>query len=188
MKNNNNSNRSDSKVIAICVFLLFTILFMDSLIPLGVAGGVPYILIVLISLWSPRKQLPIYMAIAGSTFTIFGFFLSPAGGELWKVLTNRSLALFAIWVVAFLSVQRRTMHEENEKALLEIKKLSGLLPICAHCKKIRDDKGYWSNLEAYIEKHSEALFSHGICLECSDKLYGNQDWYIKMKKKKEQKK
>jgi len=43
-------------------------------------------------------------------------------------------------------------------------------------------------LEAYIEKHSEALFSHGICLECSDKLYGNQDWYIKMKKKKEQKK
>ncbi len=45
--------------------------------------------------------------------------------------------------------------------------------------------GYWNNLEAYIEKHSDASFSHGICQECSDELYGNQNWYIKMKKDKE---
>ncbi|MCG8550018.1 MAG: PAS domain-containing protein, partial [Desulfobacterales bacterium] len=71
-----------------------------------------------------------------------------------------------------------------EKALVEIKTLSGLLPICAQCKKIRDDKGYWNTLESYIERHSEASFSHGLCKECSDDLYGDENWYIKMKKRK----
>ncbi len=85
------------------------------------------------------------------------------------------------------------VQTENEKAdliqtlqetLSEVKKLSGLLPICASCKKVRDDKGYWGQIESYIQKHSEAEFSHGMCPECSDKLYGSQDWYIEMKKKK----
>ena len=71
-----------------------------------------------------------------------------------------------------------------ENALNEIRKLSGLLPICSSCKKIRDDKGYWNDLEAYIEKHSDALFTHGMCPECSEKLYGKEKWYVKMKKRK----
>ncbi|MDP2157301.1 MAG: hypothetical protein Q8K68_06300, partial [Nitrospirota bacterium] len=54
-------------------------------------------------------------------------------------------------------------------ALAEVRTLSGMLPICASCKKIRDDKGYWSQLEAYITNHSEAFFSHGICPDCFDK-------------------
>jgi CheY-like chemotaxis protein len=69
-----------------------------------------------------------------------------------------------------------------QQALKKIKKLNGLIPICSSCKKIRDDKGYWNLLEAYIEKHSDAFFSHGICPECSEKLYGKQGWYIKRKK------
>lgn len=69
-----------------------------------------------------------------------------------------------------------------EKALDEIKTLKGIIPICSSCKKIRDDKGYWNILESYIQKYSDASFSHGICPECSDELYGNEDWYIEMKK------
>lgn len=61
---------------------------------------------------------------------------------------------------------------ELQEALDNIKTLKGLVPICANCKKIRDDKGYWNHLELYIEKHSNAQFSHGICGECSEKLYG----------------
>jgi len=57
------------------------------------------------------------------------------------------------------------------KALDEVKTLSGFLPICASCKKIRDDKGYWNQIEAYICEHSEAQFSHGICPECAQNLY-----------------
>ncbi len=75
-----------------------------------------------------------------------------------------------------------------QEALSEIKKLSGLLPICSHCKKIKDDKGYWNNLEEYIQTHSDVSFSHGLCSECSDELYGKEDWYIEMKKEDEQKK
>jgi hypothetical protein len=52
-----------------------------------------------------------------------------------------------------------------------VKSLSGLLPICASCKKIRDDKGYWDQVESYISKHSEATFTHGICPDCIKKWY-----------------
>ncbi len=68
-------------------------------------------------------------------------------------------------------------NQKLEKSLNEVKKLSGLLPICSHCKKIRDDKGYWNQIEEYIQKHSEAQFSHGICKECAKKHYPDLDLY-----------
>ena len=66
-------------------------------------------------------------------------------------------------------LQQKTM--ELQDALGKVKLLSGYLPICASCKKIRDDKGYWQAVENYISSHSEAKFSHGICPECIKKLY-----------------
>ncbi|MBF0506486.1 MAG: response regulator [Nitrospirae bacterium] len=72
----------------------------------------------------------------------------------------------------------RKYTEEREKLILElqaslekVKLLSGMLPICASCKKIRDDKGYWEQIEIYITEHSEALFTHAICPDCAKKLY-----------------
>jgi|LQYC01.1.fsa_nt_gi PAS domain S-box len=74
--------------------------------------------------------------------------------------------------------ERKNAEEEREKligelsvSLEKVKTLSGLLPICASCKKIRDDKGYWHQIEAYIRDHSDVEFSHGICTECMKKLY-----------------
>jgi len=60
---------------------------------------------------------------------------------------------------------------ELKQTMARVDTLSGLLPICANCKKIRDDKGYWNRLEAYIQDHSEAEFTHGICPECIKTLY-----------------
>lgn len=68
-------------------------------------------------------------------------------------------------------------NRKLEKSLKEVKTLSGLLPICSHCKKIRDDKGYWTQIESYIHEHSEAKFSHGICQECAKKYYPDFDSY-----------
>ena len=68
----------------------------------------------------------------------------------------------------------RRLQEESDKlkqALAKVKRLSGMLPICASCKKIRDDSGYWNQIEEYIESNSDAEFSHGICPECARKLY-----------------
>jgi len=59
--------------------------------------------------------------------------------------------------------ERKKLIKKLQEAFENIKTLSGLLPICAHCKKIRDDKGYWNNLEGYIQTHSDAKFSHGMC-------------------------
>jgi hypothetical protein len=67
--------------------------------------------------------------------------------------------------------QREKLILELQKALSEIKTLSGLLPICASCKKNRDDKGYWKQIESYIKEHSEAEFSHSICPNCTKLLY-----------------
>ncbi len=72
----------------------------------------------------------------------------------------------------------RDLRDTNlrlEKTIKEKITLRGLLPICAHCKKIRDDKGYWTHLESYIETHSEADFSHSICPECAKIYYPGVD-------------
>jgi hypothetical protein len=62
--------------------------------------------------------------------------------------------------------QQQTLISQLEEALAEIKTLKGCIPICASCKKIRDDEGYWNQLEAYISKHTDATFTHGICPTC----------------------
>ena len=74
--------------------------------------------------------------------------------------------------------KRRQIEADREKlilnlreALAEVKLLSGFLPICTSCKKIRDDKGYWNQIENYISTHSDVIFSHGVCPECARKLY-----------------
>jgi PAS domain S-box-containing protein len=66
---------------------------------------------------------------------------------------------------------REKLISELKEALHRVKTLSGMLPICSSCKNIRDDKGYWTQIEAYIRDHSEAEFTHGICPECMKKLY-----------------
>jgi len=63
------------------------------------------------------------------------------------------------------------MVDELESALSEVKTLKGFIPICSSCKKVRDDGGFWNQVEAYIRKHSEAEFSHSICPDCAKKLY-----------------
>jgi tetratricopeptide (TPR) repeat protein len=70
------------------------------------------------------------------------------------------------------NIELTKTNEELRNAVLQIKKLQGMLPICSHCKKIRDDTGYWEQIESYISKNSETVFSHGICPDCLKKLYG----------------
>ena len=171
-------DRAAFGIIAACGLLMIMIFLLDLAIPLGVAMGVPYIAVVLISLWSPHKGFTVLVAVIASVFTMAAFFFKPQVAEMWKVVFNRALALFAIWVTATLGLQRKMTEEKREKALLdreraleEARVLRGLLPICSSCKRIRDDQGYWTQLEQYISAHSDADFTHGICPECIEKLY-----------------
>ncbi|WDP84826.1 MAG: hypothetical protein HUN05_06410 [Desulfobacter sp.] len=95
-----------------------------------------------------------------------------------------AMAVFACrrWLESqrFLSV----LEERNkalEKALEEIDYLKGILPICCSCKKIRDHKGDWQSVEACIEDHSKARFSHSMCPDCLEAHYGDEPWYKKDK-------
>jgi DNA-binding NtrC family response regulator len=79
------------------------------------------------------------------------------------------------------AIKRKQAEEERDRlirdlqqALAHVKTLSGLLPICAACKKIRDDSGYWNQIEAYLREHSQAEFTHSICPDCLEKLYGEE--------------
>lgn len=170
--------RNNHRLCIACALIAVLILAMDLSVPLGVAMGVPYIAVVLLSLWSPDKRFTIATAVVTSIFTTGAFWIKPEVGEMWKVVANRALALSAIWVTAWLGLQRKDVEAKREKALAEREKaledvriLRGLLPICASCKKIRNDEGYWINLEQYISEHSEADFTHGICEDCARTLY-----------------
>lgn len=76
-------------------------------------------------------------------------------------------------------LMRVRTHVELKLAREEIKTLKGILPICVSCKKIRDDQGFWNQVESYISKRTDAAFSHGLCPECEKTLYGDSEWYQK---------
>jgi DNA-binding response OmpR family regulator len=81
--------------------------------------------------------------------------------------------------IYLLQKELRQKNRELEVALSQVKRLSGLLPICASCKKIRDDQGYWQDVAVYIQDHSEAELSHGLCADCAKRLYPElfeDDW------------
>jgi GAF domain-containing protein len=96
-----------------------------------------------------------------------------------RTWSEELIALLKIAGVVFGSaIERKRSEEERSRLIFELQEslarvrtLSGMLPICASCKKIRDDKGYWNQIETYIKDHSEAEFTHGICPECAARLY-----------------
>jgi PAS domain S-box-containing protein len=112
-------------------------------------------------------------------------YLKKGGEALWGSLiveriddSTTGQMLFVLGMLEDISERRRSVEErermidELKESLANVKTLRGLVPICASCKKIRDDKGYWSQVEVYVRDHSEAEFSHGICPDCMKKLYG----------------
>jgi AmiR/NasT family two-component response regulator len=122
---------------------------------------------------------PIVMLTAYETPTLVErASLAGVGAYLVKPPRARELERAIIIAMARFDdlMKLRRLNEELQAALAKVKMLSGLLPICASCKKIRDDKGYWQQVEVYIQAHSEAEFTHGFCPDCLAKLY--PDYYL----------
>jgi hypothetical protein len=108
-----------------------------------------------------------------------------AGGNAYGTdAIDLPVALLVVSVMAYALEFLRERHyaehirerERLQKALAEVKELSGLLPICARCKRIRDDKGYWSQVEEYIARRTDARFTHSVCPDCGQKIYGEM-WH-----------
>ncbi len=164
---NKNNSQWFSWILLLCIVLIIGTFLIDVSVPLGVAGGVPYVAPVLLAGFFPRKFALFTVGIICSLLTMGGMLYSPDINVFtWKVFANRCLALFAIWVTVFLCYKQNQLRDQREEAYKRIRTLEGIIPICMGCKKIRDVGGIWQRLELYIMQHSEANFSHGYCPEC----------------------
>lgn len=118
-------DRKQAGLIVLVVILTVLIFAIDLNTPSGIASGVPYIILVFIGMWLRKRYHVYFLAVLGSVLTVIGFFWSSEGGVLWMVLFNRGLALFAIWVTAFLLIRIKKGHEHIEK-LARTDHLTGL--------------------------------------------------------------
>lgn len=125
--------KTSVQLILISIALAAGIFILDVSLPQGVAGAVPYVGLVLVSLWSPKQRFTLQVAIASTILAMTGFFLSPPGsGAMWVVLFNRFLALFAIWVTVVLSLHRKNMEEEREKLIEKLSTANAELSDFSH--------------------------------------------------------
>lgn len=187
------------KSVPIAVLMTFAIFMVDLFTPLWYDVWVLY-LIPLFFMYQSSKRPYVYSAIVTLLIAAGLFLASPDSTPLMHSAVNRITGIFGGWGVSMLlmrlkqlhvsllqshnelenRVEERTVEKEKlivelRKALANVKQLSGLLPICASCKRIRDDKGYWTQIESYIHEHSEAEFTHGICPECAEEAFKEVD-------------
>ncbi len=142
-----------------------------------------YILPVLLAAWMAGWRWAVALALVN---TIVWSVVDHLGGHIhlnafyavWEFLVHALVYLLVAAIVGGLRVamaRQRALNMELSQALEEVGELKGLLPVCAWCHKIRDDKGYWGQLESYIEARSRASFTHGICPDCEAKVMAERD-------------
>jgi hypothetical protein len=136
-----------------------------SIITMGIRRFTTFAMLSTGKAWQASESFYEVTGLVGSLIMLVGVILI---GPIFKEITRSE-------------AKQRELALELQAAMSNIKILSGLLPICASCKKIRDDKGYWNQMETYISEHSEALFTHAICPECGRKLY--PDYYDRVWRK-----
>lgn len=122
--------------------------------------------------WRNIADIYAKLGMIPKDFPLEGFLYDKNGK---KDLTWFYLSLFGVFfvlaIVSLIALRIYNLNIKLKKSLNELNTLRGIIPICASCKKIRDDKGYWHQVEVYVSKHSDANFSHGICPECKVSLY-----------------
>lgn len=119
-------------------------------------------------------QVPVvYLASQTDEYTIERAKITDPLGYLFTPFEDRELEI-TIEMALYkhqMQQEREELIRELQEAMFEVRRLSGLLPICISCKKIRDDRGYWNRVEEYLQKHSHARFTHGYCPECARKFW-----------------
>lgn len=139
-----------------------------------------YFLPVGLGTWAGGRRMGLALAL---TCAVVWLIVDATTGTLYAVLWyrywNTFIRYIAFVILALLIARMKGLMEQQEKALsgslthalAEVRELRGLLPICAACKKIRNDQGYWEHIEVYIAAHSQTEFTHSICPECTQRLY-----------------
>ena len=158
---------------------LVVVFAIDSMFPLGVASGMLYVPLLFLCQPADGRRWLIPVAALSTALILLDLALGIGGAisPAWVYLTNRGASISVLWAIALLlrrSFRLEAAHDaavEAAAALNERRVLGGLLPICASCKRIQRSDDVWQSLEAYIQAHSEASFSHGLCPSCLVSLY-----------------
>jgi hypothetical protein len=137
-----------------------------------------YIPLFIFSRYSGTFGAVLISLLTASVWVYIDIFSGHLYSSFYILIWNTLIRLASFLIISFGSQHiYRLLRKETElaeklkTAIGEIKQLSGLLPICSGCKKIRNDKGYWEDLEDYIGKKTDAAFTHGLCPECMEKFY-----------------
>ncbi len=150
-------------------------LVLDAMTPLGLAVWILQVALVwAASLWADRRQIIVVAAVC-ATFIVLGYWLSPKTGPMsWVDQSNVLLGLGTVAALTHSCLRRVAVDQARRKAAEEVGQMvrivSGLLPMCAWCRKIRNETGSWEQWETYIRSHSHVEFTHGICQECAGRF------------------
>ncbi len=184
--------KSKTTLLLAALVLNFLVGYADHITGYEISVSFFYLLPLLLAVWFIGRGAGIIMSVlCVSTIAVSN---SLAGEQYYRnmnaMLWNLALIECFFLVVVFLSSQiksdmreREELIEKLQNALASVKTLTGLLPMCASCKKIRDDQGYWTQVDRYISEHTDADFTHGLCPECVKKLYPEHYENIFNKKK-----
>lgn len=161
------------------VFLVVLLAYVDYLVGAAVSLSAFYLIPISLVVWYAGRTPGIVVgglsAIVWLLEDLLSDFALPATFlPYWQALMRLAFFLIIIFLLdgrKRAEREREKLIEELQEALGSVKTLRGLLPICSSCKKVRDDRGYWNQIETYVRAHTEAAFSHSLCPECEKKLY-----------------
>jgi hypothetical protein len=171
-------NRSPVLIFFFAVTALALVALADALTPVELGFSAFYVLPVLIATWG----LGLYRGLGFALLSACCWYcLDLASGrsvtheffrawDTFNHLLSHSLIAIVAGSLKAAFLREQQMRVDRDQALQNVHELEGLLPVCAWCKKIRNDEGYWQELEAYLEPRTKASFSHGICPDCADSL------------------
>lgn len=154
------------------------ILFVDYSVGPYVQFPVLFILPVLFAAWYGGRSWGLAFSV---TLPLIRFYFSTVWDSPGTLIESMLNAVIWISVFTLIAVLADRVASQTRQLEREVKQLEGLLPICSHCKKIKNEDGNWTMMERYISDHSQAEFSHGICPTCLEKHY--PDIFLRMKEK-----
>lgn len=172
------SGRSPAVVFLVAVAVLAGVAAVDALTPYELGFSAFYVIPVLIATWGVGtiRGLAFALLAACCWYCLDLTSGRPLSHEFYRVWDSVNHLLSYSLVAVITGKLRQSFHQEQalradlDSTLKSVQALEGLLPVCAWCKKIRDDDGYWQELEAYLKPRTKVAFSHGICPACAEKL------------------
>jgi hypothetical protein len=172
------AQRNAPTIIAVSSFLLACTAAADYLSGVRLSLAPLYLIPIAIVALRLSRTATITISLVAGAMWMFLDFLSPGELTWWEDVWNVTMrsGVFILFGLVLARIKADHLREvrltsDLQAALLEVKQLSGLLPICAWCKRIRDDDGEWESIETYITDHSGADFTHGICPECAQRVH-----------------